>query len=229
MQAIVATMGSGGDRATQAVQRVDDAVVVGLRALGFPRGPVRRVVIEGGLGPFGRKEPDCTLKIFGDQMRAVLGQPDGPDSLFRTWIHESIHARQRFAVDHEREYQPWRGYEEGMTEGLARLLVRNRAGMRAYSDSYGCYVVAYETLAIVVGIELEQLWQRLWGMPLGAVRSAFVGTIDGLRRESIGQSLAPRQREQLQGIADSRFGSHRRTEEPPAADAMMVLWEIVFR
>src|SRR5215212_4429644 len=57
-QAIVDTMGTEGPGAALTVLRIDRAVAEGLRALGCPRGPVRAVLIKGGIGPSGAKRPD---------------------------------------------------------------------------------------------------------------------------------------------------------------------------
>lgn len=229
LQAVVDTMGTEGPGSVLTVRRIDRAVVEGLRALGFPRGPVRDVVIRGGVGPSGAKRPDCTLEIFGDQMREVMKDAMGADSVFRTWVHESIHGRQPYATDYRREYDRFQGFEEGLAEGLARILVRDRAGMNPRLQSYRSYVAVYESLAAAIGVEPEHLWRQLWERPTGAVRDAFVDTVDALRRDITGQSLTARQRANLQAIADRRLDSKNRLAAAPSEDAMILLWRTVFR
>lgn len=224
----MSALDTGGAGSVDAVRRVDDAVVVGLQALGFPRGPVRRVLIEGGLGPYGRKEPDCTLVLYGDQMRTLIADPRGSDSTFRTWVHESIHARQPYVQGYEREYLPNRGYEEGLAEGLARWVVRDMARMAPRQVSYQYYVVAYQALAKAFGLEVDQLWRRLWMQPLGAVRLAFADVVNDRRQEKIQPALTVPQFVRLQGVADQLFDFARR-DWTPNEDAMMATWRTVFR
>lgn len=156
--------------------------------LGFPRGPVQQVVLadSGGIGPYGRKDPDCALIIYVDQMRALLADPRGPDTSFRTWVHESIHARQPYGENYSAEYARFSGLEEGLAEGVARLIVREKAGMNPVETSYQYFVAAYRTLTEVFGIDAERLWRRLWIQPAGAVRGVLVDAVDAERREQSG-------------------------------------------
>jgi hypothetical protein len=231
MQAIAAAVVADPGALDRAVRRVDAAVVDGLRALGLPRGPVRRVSLDAGfdvVAPSGRKQADCTLVINGNLLEALLADPRGPDTTFRTWIHESIHARQPFAAGHESEYRRHRGYEEGLAEGLARLVVRVKAGMDPRESSYQYYITAYRGLTRAFDIDLEQLWRRLWARPLGQVRASFVHGVDDLRAERTGDGFAAVQRERLLAIADRLFDSDR-ANHLGDEDAMMRLWRTVAR
>jgi len=209
------------------VARVDRAVVAGLRALGLPRGPIRRLLVEGGPGPYGRKDPDCTLLLFGDRIRELLREPRGPDTTFRTWVHESLHGRHPRLASYRREYAQWPGYEEGLAEGLARLVVRDRAGLDPIEASYHYYVIAYRAVARTIDTDVERLWRGLWQSPLGGVRASFANTVDELRRERTGRALMSRQRAKLGALADMHF-QLARARGSPHEDAMMREWRTAF-
>ena len=124
IDAIVGTFDAGEAGLADAVQWVDDTVVAGLQALGLPRGDIRGLVrINATLRPYGEKKPDCELILSGWHIRRLVADTRGPDTTFRTWVHESLHARQPYSERYREEYGPFRG-EEGMVEGLARMLVR---------------------------------------------------------------------------------------------------------
>jgi hypothetical protein len=55
----------------------------------------------------------------------------------------------------------WRGFEEGMVEGLARSVTGTAAGITVADPSYVYYVEAYRALARVAGIDAERLWRAL--------------------------------------------------------------------
>jgi hypothetical protein len=230
LERIAAALTESGAGLDAAVRRVDDAVVIGLEALGYPRGRVRGVVIDdaGRLGPTGRKTVDCTLVIYGDRLRQILGDERGPDAVFKTWVHESIHARQPYAPGHHREYGQFPGYEEGLAEGLAGLIVREKAGMVPPGQSYRWYVAAYRGAATVFRIDVVALWGRLWERPLGEARAAFVDAVDLLRQQGGAAALTPPQRVNLQVMGDRVFSSAR-TNDPPNERAIMDLWRVVRR
>lgn len=77
--------------------------------------------------------------------------------MLKTWVHESIHARQLYVPGHTREYSQFSGYEEGLAEGLARLIVQGKAGMVPPGQSYRWYVEAYRGAAGVFGIDEADL------------------------------------------------------------------------
>jgi hypothetical protein len=165
------------------VHRVDEAVVAGLRALGLPRGDVRGVYLEAtGRARAGRKLADCRIVLDGDVMRHVVLVQRQPDRAFRTWIHESLHARRAYHPAASSEYLRHPGYEEGMVEGLARFVTRDMAGMEVGDVSYDYYVAAYRALSIVVGAEPQALWRTLWTRRAGEARAAFVDAVDEFRR-----------------------------------------------
>jgi hypothetical protein len=231
MQAIAEAMAGDVAALERAVQRVDTAVVDGLRALGLPRGPVRQVSLDASLdviAPSGKKQPDCMLVINGNLLEALLSDRRGPDTTFRTWVHESIHARQPFGIGHESEYRRRRGYEEGLAEGLARLVARAKAGMNPRESSYQYYVSGYRTLGRAFDIEPERLWRRIWIRPLGQVRASFVHVVDELRYEGTGERFTAAQRACLLAVADQVFDSDR-ANRTGDEDAMMPLWETVTR
>ena len=103
--------------------RIDDAVRAGMRAFGLQRGRTRGARVASlGYGVRGRKRPDCIIEINETYIAEMLGSRGTPDGIFKTWVHESLHARLPF-VDPENlrgEYPIYQGYEEGLVEGLAR-------------------------------------------------------------------------------------------------------------
>lgn len=213
----------------EAVARVDVAVCAGLRVLGLPRGPVQgSVQVMAGHGPQGLKEPDCTLRLWGEHIRSLTLHPRGPDTTFKTWLHESLHTRQPYSDNYANEYRHHRGFEEGMVEGLALHLVRDKARMDPLAETYRAYVAAYNTLARVVGVNAEHLRRALWSYPAGQVRGALVPTLDTLRREVTGQPLTSVQRQRIRGMADRMFSSDRLWDRPDER-AMIAVWRTVLR
>jgi hypothetical protein len=208
------------------VGRVDAAVAAGMKSLGLPRGTVLGVRIEASLRfSAGRKHPDCWLVINGRVMRDIVRVHGDGDDFLRTWVHESLHARQPYSPNAANEARLYQGYEEGMVEGLARLIVRDRAGLRPLERSYTFYVAAYEAVATVAGVRADTLWRALWLFPAGEVRAAFVDAVDTARREASGRLLTMEQRSRLRAVADRLFATSRR-DELPARDVMLALWRI---
>jgi len=194
--------------------RLDEAIVKGMRALGLRRGGGRGVLR-------GRKTPDCHIHIntlFIEQMLAPRGAPDG---IFKTWIHESLHARRPYATEEVRaaEYPDYQGYEEGLVEGLARWIVRDKAGM-AYLEAYPFYVWAYETLAAVLEMDVLDLWRNLWRYPFGEIRGAFPGEVYQLWYNRTGHRISEAK---LRGLADRFFASRQRPHTISDED-MRAMW-----
>jgi hypothetical protein len=172
--------------------RLDEAIVKGMRALGFRRGRTRGVRITeiGSSEVRGRKTPDCYIHINTSFIGLMLGDRGTPDGVFKNWIHESLHARQPYAPEHIRaeEYPTYQGYEEGLVEGIARWIVRDKAAM-AYVESYPFYVRAYETLAAVLGTDVIDVWRSLWPYLFGTIREAFPGIIGRLWYNRTGRPI----------------------------------------
>lgn len=211
------------------IRRVDDAVVQGLAALGFPRGEFRAVELDiFGRNWAGRKRPDCTLLLDAGalgQLRQVMGIAD---AIFKTWVHESLHARAPYSDRAPAEYGTWRGYEEGLAEGLARLIVNGKAGMMAPEVSYDAFVRAYRALAVVVEIDVGRLWTELWSRLPGEVRAELPDVVDALRRGASRRSLTLRERTGLRMVGDRVFASGR-TADSADADMLERTWRAVFR
>jgi len=203
--------------------RIDDAVRAGMRAFGLRRGrKSSAIVMPLGSGVRGRKTPDCFIQINASYVAEMLGERGAPDGIFKTWVHESLHARKPFAdLDIVNgEYPMYQGYEEGLVEGLARWMTRDKAGM-AFVSTYASYVRAYEVLADVLGIETVALWRRLWRYPFGQVRSAFPEEIGPIWYTHTKRQIMPGR---LQGVADRLFSQQERM--PPYSDAdMIILWK----
>jgi hypothetical protein len=179
LEAIVTAWEQGDEAAThRALRRVDDAVVAGLRALDLPRGPIGQIRCEPvGRGWRARKLPSCDLVLDAVVVRQSIRHLGSFNDVFRTWVHESIHARQPFSQGYQEESRVASGYEEGLAEGLARLVTRDRAGIAIREQSYTVYVAAYQALADVLAISAETLWRGLWELPPGGVRRSFLDVV----------------------------------------------------
>jgi hypothetical protein len=215
--------GSAEERAL--LHRVDDAIASGLKALDLPRGRLNGLRIEEGRPHFvGAKLPACVLVLSAEGMREWIRGRREPDVVFRTWIHESLHARLPIDPRAMSEHRQTEGYEEGLVEGLSRIITLERASLRLTADlPYTYYVQGYATLARAINVGAEQLWRELWRYPMGGVRAAFVDVIDHLRQGSTGAPMAEAQRLRLLGVADAVFSSTRRGWMPNAA-AMSRAW-----
>jgi hypothetical protein len=208
---------------------VDDAVAAGLNAAGLPRGPIRGVRIEAAFRfTAGRKDPDCWVVFNGHVMRDIVRVRNAADDFWRTWVHESIHGRRPSAAGAAGEARLALGIEEGLVEGLARLVVRDMAGMLISERSYAYYVAAYETLAAAIGVNAAAIWRALWPEPTGGVRAAFAGVVDRVRHQVGIAPLRPVQSARLRAVADRAFATSRRDTPTSAAtrDAMLDLWRI---
>jgi hypothetical protein len=177
----------------------------------------------------GRKTARCWLQFDGEIVRQIVRDWQAPDQVFKTWIHESIHGRRPFAIEDAAQHRRTRGYEEGMAEGLARLLSRHAAGLSLLGPSYDYYVRAYEVLAESFGFDVEGLWRRLWIYPLGGVRAAFVDEVDALQARASGRRMTEMERRRLLGLGDRVFSSDREREGAAEPAALRALWEVVLR
>ncbi len=209
---------------------MDRAVTDGLSALGLPRGHVREVRIESvGRGWLGRKTSECDLVFDAELFASGLRTQRKPDELFRTWVHESLHGRQAFAPTVISEAHHWRGYEEGLVEGLAQVATKRKAAMEILESSYPYYVAAYEALAAVLAVEPEGLWRALWASPAGTVRRAFGVAVAGLRVERRISALTQVQSRDLRTLADQMFGTMRAAYARPDRAALEKTWGMVLR
>src|SRR5215207_6157944 len=122
---------SDHDRANAIASRLDRAVSEGLRLLMLPRGVSARLAMaEGQLTWLAKWVPAEHTILLSDVMaRAQLLLPNGSDTVFRALVHESLHARSLPTMDAIAEDRSVRGYEEGLVDGLADLLVREKALM----------------------------------------------------------------------------------------------------
>jgi hypothetical protein len=211
------------------VPRLDAAVVAGLVAVGLPRGPVAAVqVVDADSRWLGQKTPECVLQLAGDGLHQLVRQYGEPDRFFRTWVHESLHARQPYAPRAAIEQRQTRGYEEGMVEGLARLVLVGKARIPHAGGSYEYYVTAYTTLARILIVDVEILWRELWRHRTGEVREVFAETVDQLRFLAAGVRLSDSDRGRLLAVADTVFGSDRARARPEPS-LLEALWRTVLR
>ena len=225
---ILNTWQSGDPTLPAAVERLDSAVREGLELLGLPRGPVAGVRVESvGRGWLGRKLWDCSI-VFDALVMRALSDRSRPDTVFKTWVHESIHARQRPGPGAAIERAGLRGYEEGVAEGLARALTREKAAMQPLETAYTFYVEAYRALAEVLQTDAEALWRALWRYSPGQVRTALPGVVSNLHGGRGARALSVEQTRALLAVADRLFATAR-LRDMPDAESMNRLWTAVFR
>jgi hypothetical protein len=224
LQAVLDALDGQGDL-LRAVQRVDGAIERGLAAVGLPRGLVPAVLLEAGRPRWaGLTDADSTIHLNVASLRANLAQ-GAPDAVFRTWVHESLHARQPVAIGGEAAVQ---GYEEGMVEGLTRRVLERYAGLARIGGSFEYYVAGYETLADVFGVDAEQLWRRLWAAPRGDVRARLPAAVQELRHTAGGGTLSVEQLNRLEGVAEAVFQTTR-GHDRPGRSRLRELWRVALR
>ena len=199
-------LASGPTDRARALHVVDDAVTQGLAAFGFPRAPVRslRLVIPRLQDELGTKYASCDLEIGLPAMRRELSPGGSPDGIVETWIHESVHGRHFPWGPGIRAEGRFPGYEEGLAEGITRLVSR-QVGFVPGLQGYGRYVQTYEVLARVIGVTSEALYRGLYRLPNGSVMDGFVSTIDTVRGAAGAPTLLPAQRARLDGVAHRLF------------------------
>ena len=207
-----------------AVADFDAAALDVLDAAGLPRGPHVKgpFVTATGHGWAGRKAPDCSLFIDPETFRD-LPDEDRPDSLFKTWVHESLHGRQPYSPGFAAEWRAYRGFEEGMVEGLARQLVVDGLGMRPVLASYSSYVDAYRALSDALGAPSGELWTALWELPAGELSEGFVPTVGTVLDRVGATSLSSRQQIGLFARARTVFASANAVR-PPDGTMLVNLW-----
>jgi hypothetical protein len=214
--------------ATSARDTIDAAILEILVAAGLPRGPINGPIVERfGRGWFGRKTEDCSLLIDIGAFD-LLPEDRRPDSLIRTWLHESIHARQPYAPGFQAEWRDARGFEEGVAEGLTRQIVVDELKLRPVLSGYHSYVVAYQALARALEIDVEHLWRQFWTIPAGGIGQAFTVVLSQVltthRRVSLGALTGRR----ASALAALQF-ANRRGSDHPDLDALTAAWRQVLR
>jgi hypothetical protein len=214
----------------RAVGRIDAAIVAGLQAVGLPRGSIDGITLDVfGRGWRGRKLATCMLLLDAFLIDRCVRAYGAPDDVFRTWLHESIHARQPFAPSFRAESRLAAGYEEGLAEGLARRIIRAQPGMQPVEHTYGRYVAAYEALAARLDCPPDLLWRRLWAAPAGAVRAVFPGIVGDLWLTKAGRRLGERQRILLSTRADVVFSSSQALTDHFDVEQLDKEWARVLR
>jgi hypothetical protein len=205
-------------RLDAALLTVDNAVVAGMRALGFARAPIAAIRARQLFGALGQKSPSCNLDIDVVTLRRALAITGRPDSVIETWVHESAHGRRRpWNSAHHAERANWNGYEEGLAEGLAKEVARLGA-LSPGEQAYVRYRRGYELLADALRIPREELYRRLWGYEVGAVRLAFTDAVDDLYHQSSTRRLSLQARRAVRELADEIFDTSKRHQFDRAFD-----------
>ncbi|MBI2942459.1 MAG: hypothetical protein HYY04_18680 [Chloroflexi bacterium] len=176
----------------------------------------------------GAKAPDCTLRIAGDEIRKRVQGKENLDTIWRTWVHESLHARQPYGPSFSGEYTFYRGYEEGFVEGLARWITRQKAGMNpAPAIMYNYYVEAYRALAVTLAGEAEMVWREFWRYPPGEIRARFLDAVSNLYHRVTGDQLTGTQRQAISSVADDVFSTFSLTRLP-SRPGLVKQWRSAF-
>jgi hypothetical protein len=206
-------------RAEAAIKRIDRAVAEGLEALRLPRGVDAQVQLVERPGWLARWDDTThTIALSVERVHGYVVRLRQPDSVFRAWVHESLHARQRFSPNARWEYRSFNGYEEGLVEGLADLLVRRKAGMEPAAIYFAYHVSAYRALAAELAVDVELLWRASWTNAPGNVRTEFVNAVASLK------TLNDVQPHALQAIGDQVFASVRQDAIPNEGE-LRRLWK----
>ena len=199
------------DRLAEAVSVVDRAVEVGLAHLGVPRAainyPIR--VEPRAVGRNAVKLEECSLVLSSSYLRMLPRYYSSLEPAFRTWLHESIHARQPYAGDWRVEFEAWEGYEEGLADGMANVLCGWAGATIPEATDYVAYVQAYQTLTAVLQISMWTLLRRLWEFPTGRVREGLPSVVEAWYRELTGRGLSSDAAGRLQSTADTLFATGR--------------------
>lgn len=205
---------------------IDAAVVEILVAVGLPRGPINGPIVDHvGRGWFGRKAEDCRL-LIDTWALGQIPEANRADSLLRTWMHESLHARQPYHPGFQAEWRDFRGFEEGVVEGLTRRVTVELLGLQPLLLDYHPYVAAYRALARTLDLEVERLWRQLWTVPAGGIGHSLV---DGLERSLAEHGRAPLNalRRQRIAILARRLFATERGREQPDVEVLMATWKQV--
>ena len=203
----------GREARARALQAVDDGVTEGMAALGFPRAPIRSIslVTPSRPGIAGQKYSTCDLQIAYPVLKRELDSGGSPDAIVETWIHESVHGRHVNWGPNLHAEAAFRGFEEGLAEGITRLasrLARFVPGL----PTYGRFVQAYEELAFVLRVSPETIYRRLYRLPNGSVMDAFISEIDAIRLGTGEPPLTTNQRARLE-ITARRLFARRHAED----------------
>lgn len=192
------------DRLRVATKRVDDAAAAGMQELGFARTPPRSVTVQppdvmG--GDRGSKSDSCDIRIGVEWIRESLDSSHTPGNAFRTWVHESHHSRLPFDSDWRTELFSKAGYEEGLTEGVARHIM-DLANIPHNSGVYNRYVSTYEHVAAQIGVEPAELYAKVRVRAVGGVRRGFADDVSELYEKVHGVPFTDSQKSNLMHDVD---------------------------
>lgn len=211
-ETIIAAWRRGDEEALQtALGRVDDAILAAMRQLGLPRQGVTTLRFDAYPQLWaGHKHPACTLEINARRVDATLAA-GASDDLVRTWVHESVHGRLPRQPGWQREAVATPGAEEGLAEGLARLICVAQPGLAVRTGTFDRYVAAYEVMAEDLGLPVEALWRTLYSVPPGGVAAAFLTIVAGLVDEWTGIPLPEARRRRLARFVPAAFTTGQAT------------------
>lgn len=165
---------------------------------------------------------------ISERLLASIGTGSSADSVVRTWVQELVHVRAVIPDDYWLETHHFTGYEEGLAEGVARLLVIQDAGMHPLLGPYSHYAYAYGQLAAVLEVPPKQLFSRLWVAPMGRVREWFPEVVRSILEDKGRLVLDERRARHLREIADDLFDESK-TRAPVDLEALQSGWEEALR
>lgn len=228
LAALVAAWERGDPGLPEYIARIDREIIGLLERRRLPRGPIAGIEIIDGLRPWlARKLHDCALLLSGQAMRARVGTSE-TDDIYRSWIHESLHARRPFVPLYAFEYRAHLGYEEGLVETLVRFVLRETIGREISNQLLDYHAAAWAALALELEVPLDYLARTAWEMDPGAVRTAYVQVIDAVLRGTPHEPLTDRQRGSLKAIADQLFASER-ARYTPNVEHLRRLWRMALQ
>jgi len=213
------------DRLEEAVAVVDRAIDVGLTHLGVPRGPIDLPIrVEPrAVGRNAVKREECSLILSSTYFRMLPRLYSSLEPAFRTWLHESIHARQPYVDNWRSEFEEWEGYEEGLADAMANVLCQWAGAVIPETTDYVAYVQAYQALAAVLQLSTWALLRRLWVFPTGRVREGLPTVVEAWYRQLTRRELSAEAVRRLRSVGDELFVTGR--TEPDRSDREVeALW-----
>jgi hypothetical protein len=217
--------------AVKLVKTLDEALMAGLKALQLGRMELRDVNI-------GHLEKDMAgvlrasgeLQIDYAYLHYAVYKQKCPGAIWKTWIHEIVHARdvQKKVLPGEvAELLHYQGYEDGFAEMFSRFVTVEQARMPILADSYNYYVQAYEMLTRAAGVDKRDLMRKLYLCQPGTIRSEFPRILGELR----GRKYTPEEGAAISRVADQLFqeGNELRPADFRTAGENFARWWKVLR
>ncbi len=142
--------------------------------------------------------------LTGDVLR-IWGDSQVREQAFRDIVDEMPPDTSRVFPNSRRLREKIERIDAAIEQGLARLVVRGKAGMNPEEINYELYVRAYRSLANALGTTEERLLREFWQLAPGEVRSNFGEVVDRLWYNQRGTRLDADRKAELGKMADALF------------------------